>query len=204
MYVRTFTFDEKRERVRNCQGIQENDCAKKFCCNSDSCNWLSDISMISMLLRLEPEKNLGKLHPSKQTNKRIQYTATQRDPSEMCSLRDCDKGWYLHGKVCGRERCLCLCSPVNLEGLYLGLSVELFSVKHHDGTLALDQVDALLCAVEIPPRVLLRRRHRSLRGAGAHRPQPRGSRRNSVPSSSGSCMRPRPPVPSFPIFGQLA
>ena len=72
MYVRTFTLDEKRERVRNCQGIQENDCAKKFCCNSDSCNWPSDISMISMLLRLEPEKNLGKLHPSKQTNTRIQ------------------------------------------------------------------------------------------------------------------------------------
>ena len=62
----------KRESAcENCQRIQENDCAKKFCCSS------SDISMIPELLRLEPEKNLGKLHPSRH-NKQIREFKTQK------------------------------------------------------------------------------------------------------------------------------
>ena len=34
-------------------------------------------------------------------------------------------------------------------------SVELFTVNHQDGPLTLDQVDALLLAVKIPPRIFL-------------------------------------------------
>ena len=109
MYVRTFTLDEKRERVRNCQRIQENDCAKKFCCNSDSCNWLSDISMISMLLRLEPEKTWVSF--TRQNKQIREFNTQQRNVTRVrCAVCETATRDGICMEKCVAESGVCVCA----------------------------------------------------------------------------------------------